>query len=1087
MRAWTRRGDDREAAAAADELSPSLRADPSIAIERARARMRQGYIARARLALEEADTNRASPGQRLILSLEGASLMILERSAIHEAREAATAAMTAAASESISELERAEAERINARVELSSAIFYEVSQDAAARIVQRLPGVADVLEAGGLVDESLSARLTYAERLNVASASLEAYADIAERATKLGRPQTAAEAFLGRAERLSKTNASTELIQADLDKAAALYDNAQHISGPISVRRARLKLAIDREFARFETFAPVVDEYLGIDFPRGALSALIDASQMAHEHGDTVRAAEYRQRTLKLAEQAGMGMMRDSFRLAQADLLIRSNQYTEAIDLCCAAITQHPPEFVAACYRQLLASAYSFVNNYTEALSEGRKALAAFESAGAMDSASVVATKLANDLINMRQDQMSDDGQALLTTWIAKDQERGDAGAAISKYELTAQNAINQFHFSPTRSGRAELLESAEASLTIAENLTEQLPAQEAARRKGNLFQLRGQVAQSRGDPDGPETGWRRALETQQKAGLEMEAANSQFIIGVIRLNRANQQLQPNFGESERNLNAALEYYARSGMRSQAADTHFMLAQLYTNASISGPESLRDPLRGGAMKHLASAESEYDAIRREYSTGSVLEAQRGKRVLIERSRRIPELALNLITGHYKDAQMAWDWTQRAKARALSDTLATGLRPPATILNELRSYPESYKAVTQERELAARLNAAPEGERQALREELTETYARLTQDPHLANYLALRLGAALSADDLSGLLAPEMDAARSCVCVDWFSVGDRLWIVTLPLNGVPYMERLPIDVSTARQFVMDSLGEESFRSTLLQSPELLRSLDPLIAPLAYLTKSEDLLIFSPTGPLNAIPLHALHLADEPLLVRNPVAYCPSFSILRHCLARVESIGLRSAAILGDPSGDRPFAAALAGEVAGWFGAEPVRGAAVTRQVFRDAVAANDLVHFQGHAKHNPDDPLKSMLMFADSSLSAGEIFDIPRMRAELVTLAACESAANVIATGDEPLGLIPALLYAGANAVLATLWRVHQQSAALTMRYFYRDLKQSEGKLSKVDALRKAALAVRDTPGFEAEYHWAPFVLNGDWR
>ncbi|MGI8958793.1 MAG: hypothetical protein ACR2IV_03325 [Bryobacteraceae bacterium] len=63
----------------------------------------------------------------------------------------------------------------------------------------------------------------------------------------------------------------------------------------------------------------------------------------------------------------------------------------------------------------------------------------------------------------------------------------------------------------------------------------------------------------------GPETAWRQALDIQQKAGLEMEAANSQFIIGVIRLNRANQQLLPHFGESERNLNAALDYYARSG------------------------------------------------------------------------------------------------------------------------------------------------------------------------------------------------------------------------------------------------------------------------------------------------------------------------------------------------------------------------------------------------------------------------------------------------------------------------------------------------------------------------------------------
>ena len=91
-----RRGADRESGDLADGLAPSLRDDPSIALERARARMRQGDMKRARAALEEADRSLATPGQQLVFSLEDASLLILERSAIRPACEAAQAAISVA-------------------------------------------------------------------------------------------------------------------------------------------------------------------------------------------------------------------------------------------------------------------------------------------------------------------------------------------------------------------------------------------------------------------------------------------------------------------------------------------------------------------------------------------------------------------------------------------------------------------------------------------------------------------------------------------------------------------------------------------------------------------------------------------------------------------------------------------------------------------------------------------------------------------------------------------------------------------------------------------------------------------------------
>ncbi len=299
---------------------------------------------------------------------------------------------------------------------------------------------------------------------------------------------------------------------------------------------------------------------------------------------------------------------------------------------------------------------------------------------------------------------------------------------------------------------------------------------------------------------------------------------------------------------------------------------------------------------------------------------------------------------------------------------------------------------------------------------------------------------------------------------------------------------PVVRQLPLTLSEVRAFVAEHLNPLSFRLTLRDMPDVLRLLDLLVEPLANLCDAEDLLILSPTGPLHALPLHALALDGAPLLARNPVVYTPSLSVLRHCLVRaIPPINRRSVALLGDPTDDRPSAAHLVARLAAELGVTPLVGTQVTRAAFARAATQEDLVHFQGHAVHDRQDPLASYLQLADGRLTARDLFGIAEIRPALVTLAACESAARVIATGDEPLGLIPALLYSGASAVIATLWRVHGSATAEVMAALYGALLQVEQPADRAHALRAAALAVRAQPERAAPYYWAPFVLYGNWH
>ena len=72
----------------------------------------------------------------------------------------------------------------------------------------------------------------------------------------------------------------------------------------------------------------------------------------------------------------------------------------------------------------------------------------------------------------------------------------------------------------------------------------------------------------------------------------------------------------------------------------------------------------------------------------------------------------------------------------------------------------------------------------------------------------------------------------------------------------------------------------------------------------------------------------------------------------------------------------------------------------------------------------------------------------------------------------------PLGF----LYAGAPAVIASLWRVDDRSTAELMAAFYARLGRGEGKLAAFTAARRELRRTRPEP-----YYWAPFILLGDPR
>ena len=115
--------------------------------------------------------------------------------------------------------------------------------------------------------------------------------------------------------------------------------------------------------------------------------------------------------------------------------------------------------------------------------------------------------------------------------------------------------------------------------------------------------------------------------------------------------------------------------------------------------------------------------------------------------------------------------------------------------------------------------------------------------------------------------------------------------------------------------------------------------------------------------------------------------------------------------------------------------------------------------------------------------------AWEVFERVRVTADLVPLSACDTAGGSDLEGEGIIGLSRAFQYAGARSVVASLWSVADRSTAVLMRSFYSHL---EAGAAKAEALRAAQLEMIEPEAegdgsFAHPFHWAAFVLIGDWR
>ena len=165
---------------------------------------------------------------------------------------------------------------------------------------------------------------------------------------------------------------------------------------------------------------------------------------------------------------------------------------------------------------------------------------------------------------------------------------------------------------------------------------------------------------------------------------------------------------------------------------------------------------------------------------------------------------------------------------------------------------------------------------------------------------------------------------------------------------------------------------------------------------------------------------------------------------------------------------------------------WDGTPIVLGAAGRLGADAPAPAEWDryrLIHLACHGELDPERPLEGALFLGRSALRMSELFEL-RLDAELVCLSACdlgrlgEGVGGVQQAGDEWLGFVMPLLYAGAGAILVSLWKAHDTTAARLMPALHEAI--HEGR-APADALDEALETVAgEPPGFRRNWYLVGF-------
>jgi CHAT domain-containing protein len=272
----------------------------------------------------------------------------------------------------------------------------------------------------------------------------------------------------------------------------------------------------------------------------------------------------------------------------------------------------------------------------------------------------------------------------------------------------------------------------------------------------------------------------------------------------------------------------------------------------------------------------------------------------------------------------------------------------------------------------------------------------------------------------------------------------------------------------------------------------------KAFETLLAPLAEQLSRYTQLFIVPYGDLHNAPLHLLRvpaIAEQPahyLIERYTVTILPTANLVVPRLTKAPS----SAFVVWD---DRSWSAQRAFRHAAQTANAVCAAMPACTTVHVEAVAPEnvftlhnaDVIHLIAHAEYDPSYPTEACIWLGKRALEMAQILQ-QHLNGAIVFLNSCrigqlhmERAHGKRAAGDDAIGLGRTFLYAGASALVSSLWDIFDGFTLPLIAPFYAALQAGD---SCAAALRKAQLTFRDqfrTP--QGELHpivWGAFQSIG---
>jgi CHAT domain-containing protein len=171
--------------------------------------------------------------------------------------------------------------------------------------------------------------------------------------------------------------------------------------------------------------------------------------------------------------------------------------------------------------------------------------------------------------------------------------------------------------------------------------------------------------------------------------------------------------------------------------------------------------------------------------------------------------------------------------------------------------------------------------------------------------------------------------------------------------------------------------------------------------------------------------------------------------------------------------------------------GFFLEEEVKFGSKTSESTRIAVRRKQSESTQSVKLENPS--LRSGLFFAganrgksgddDGVLTALEAAGLDLWGTKLVVLSACDTGVGEVLNGQGVQGLRRALVLAGSESQMMSLWPVSDTGTRELMIEYYKRLKAGEGRS---DALRRVQLKMLANAKRSHPFYWASFIQSGEW-